>query len=479
MADYDALTAHLRAFGGDVWLATLADIETVVGPLPASARRHGAWWANDPNPGRHSRAWLSVGFVTRRVNLAAGTVEFHRTGMIAAVTTTALKPKAAKARSVHAVPCVRTDVADAALVACAKTKRDHAAPAADLYISPLFEKSRRHAEHHAKAWFILSARHGLVQPNTRLEPYELTLADMSSADIETWADRVVSDLARALPPPAHLMFLAGQNYQRPLRRRLLALGYAVSDPLEGLPIGRRMAWLDGTPSPAASGDMLAAFHGEFDRLLDGLGGGVELATCHGRMNWPKRGVYFFMEPDEMRPDTPTRPRIVRVGTHGLTAGSKSTLWGRLSQHRGPAGGLGNHTVSVFRRHTGAALVRRDPGRFRDDPWRDDPPADIAGAQALEAAVSAYLGRMKLVWLDIEDEPSPLSERGYIERNAIGLLSAGTSPASPSWLGHHSDRESVRRSGLWNVNHVGEAVDGGFVARFAQLVTRTLASAPAR
>lgn len=32
------------------------------------------------------------------------------------------------------------------------------------------------------------------------------------------------------------------------------------------------------------------------------------------------------------------------------------------------------------------------------------------------------------------------------------------PPSPGWLGRHAASEEVRRSGLWNVNHVDETHD---------------------
>jgi hypothetical protein len=67
-------------------------------------------------------------------------------------------------------------------------------------------------------------------------------------------------------------------------------------------------------------------------------------------------VYFFFEDGEVRADGGLR--LVRVGTHALTATSKATLWGRLRQNRGQVGGRspggGNHRGSVFRRHVGAA-----------------------------------------------------------------------------------------------------------------------------
>ena len=97
------------------------------------------------------------------------------------------------------------------------------------------------------------------------------------------------------------------------------------------------------------------------RLGSKLGDRRVLSQCDGRMNWPKRGVYFFLESDELRA-IDARPRIVRVGTHALKAGARSTLWGRLAQHRGTqqlAGG--NHRGSIFRLLVGAALAARNPG----------------------------------------------------------------------------------------------------------------------
>ena len=74
--------------------------------------------------------------------------------------------------------------------------------------------------------------------------------------------------------------------------------------------------------------------------------------------------------------------------------------------------------------------------------------------------------MPFLWLNIDDEAGPASRRGYIERNAIALLSnyakPPLDPPSPTWLGRHSDRERVRASGLWNSNHVDEPYDPRFL-----------------
>jgi len=219
----------------------------------------------------------------------------------------------------------------------------------------------------------------------------------------------------------------------------------------------------------------------FYALLAGLenrvGGIRRFADCAGGMNWPARGLYFFCEVGEIRSGAGLR--VVRVGTHGLNAGSRSTLWGRLSQHRGTVRtGGGNHRGSIFRLLVGIALARRD-GTGLPPSWGvgSDPGAaakrlgmDRAGVKRaeadLEAHVSRYMGAMPFLWLDVGDAPGPASERGVIERNAIALLSGYREPTldppSPDWLGHSSDRERVRRSGLWNNNHVDEAYDPSFL-----------------
>ena len=193
------------------------------------------------------------------------------------------------------------------------------------------------------------------------------------------------------------------------------------------------------------------------------------------MAWPARGVYFFFEPGEVRADGESL-RVVRVGTHALKERSKSDLRGRLFQHRGNPNG-GSHRGSVFRKHLGGALFAR--GGFPPEIGERWGIGNSAGSgevrrieNPLERAVSAYIGAMPFLVLAADDEPGPTSVRGYIEQNSIGILSTvglKADPPSPDWLGRDCPAPMVRASGLWNVNHVGEAYDPGFLDRFEALV----------
>lgn len=228
------------------------------------------------------------------------------------------------------------------------------------------------------------------------------------------------------------------------------------------------------------------FYELLGQLEDALGGARTLAGCDGRMGWPQRGVYFFFEPGETRGLSGSGQRVVRVGTHALTARSRATLWNRLSQHRGHADGSGgNHRGSIFRLLVGAALAQRgDCDRPRS--WGVGADAGSAvrrlgmsrealrEAEAdLERRVSASIGQMPFLWLEIPDAPGPDSERGRIERNAIALLSHARSAAadapSARWLGGQSDRPLVRAAALWNNRHVKEDYDDAFLDTLAALV----------
>jgi hypothetical protein len=79
MAKYDALGKWLlRAGDGAVEMSFGALDRLLPGGLPASARTHRAWWANEAAGGRHVQAqgWLAVGRQVEWVDLNAQVVRF-------------------------------------------------------------------------------------------------------------------------------------------------------------------------------------------------------------------------------------------------------------------------------------------------------------------------------------------------------------------------------------------------------------------
>lgn len=127
------------------------------------------------------------------------------------------------------------------LISCVKKKLACAAPAAQLYISPLFRFSLAYARQlQPDAIYILSAKHGLVPLDQVLKPYEQTLRTMTAIERADWGQKVLAQLAsRCELLSDQFTILAGRRYTEPLLP-------ALPDhhlPLAGLGQGRRLHFL--------------------------------------------------------------------------------------------------------------------------------------------------------------------------------------------------------------------------------------------
>ena len=126
------------------------------------------------------------------------------------------------------------------LVACSGQKNPHLSQAKDLYTSPLFRFGRAYAEAFAEEWFILSARYGIVHPDILLNPYERDLNTLGAKARALWRAEVFEDATRRglHRQGNHVQVLAGKHYAEPFRSLKTA-----TFPLDGLGIGKRLAWL--------------------------------------------------------------------------------------------------------------------------------------------------------------------------------------------------------------------------------------------
>ena len=234
-------------------------------------------------------------------------------------------------------------------------------------------------------------------------------------------------------------------------------------------------------------EAIIRFYDILSRLERCIGGERTLANCGGKMTWPERGVYFFFENGEVRSTSGTGPRIVRVGTHAIKTGKEeSTLWGRLRDHRGLlhgkyAGG-GNHRASVFRKHVGSALLNKAQRQTELERWLKGSSAPLAiryAEHGIECEVSKHIRCMPFLWVAVNDAPGSQSDRKFIEKNSIALLSNYLRVDDPidlpssCWLGRHAPNDKVRKSGLWN----DEYVDESWTAEFLEVLEKYVDAMP--
>ena len=80
MGKYEPLRRYLENQSSDSVNANFSQLEKILGfPLPKSAYRHQAWWANESHGSHsHSRSWQDAGWETSMVNTSHKTVRFQK-----------------------------------------------------------------------------------------------------------------------------------------------------------------------------------------------------------------------------------------------------------------------------------------------------------------------------------------------------------------------------------------------------------------
>jgi hypothetical protein len=139
------------------------------------------------------------------------------------------------------------------LIACASKKQNKKAKAKDLYVSTLFQYSLKYAYSlNPDNIYIISALHHLLDLETEIVPYDVTLSNVPKAkrrprlkilnaeEKKVWGKEVVSMLSNQSDlQHDKFIVLAGQEYIKPIKAHIRYL----DDRLHGLSQGKRVAYL--------------------------------------------------------------------------------------------------------------------------------------------------------------------------------------------------------------------------------------------
>ena len=358
------------------------------------------------------------------------------------------------------------------LISCGKRKSEIECKAKDMYNSSRFVMLKTIAEIAGIQWFIMSAKYGLLSPDEIIVPYDLSLSNCSEAYKNEWANKIV-DKASTFSKDTTFFIAASGDYAQRIVPRFLMRGYNVIVPFVDKDENEVFEY---TKKAIHYNEAIELYKCLFE-VSERTGGIRLLSECSGKMYWPQRGVYFFVDNNEPSLLYNKCPRIVRVGTHAVSKGSKTTLWHRLKTHKGTNEGLGNHRSSIFRLHVGSAIIKKES--ISCETWGK---GKIAPSNAksmekdVELLVSDYIGKLGVIVIDADGYPSSTSIRAFLEKNSISLLSACNSSfnfATISWLGNYSIKEEIRRSCLWNVNHINAHFDNTFLNSLQQQAEITI------
>lgn len=127
------------------------------------------------------------------------------------------------------------------LISCVSKKGDKKTKAKDLYESPLFVKSLAYGQKlNPDKIYILSALHHLLDLDTEIEPYNLTLNNMTKSEKTNWGKIVIEQLQKIADiKNDKFIILAGQNYLTPIQKCLTN----IETPLNRKKIGERLQFL--------------------------------------------------------------------------------------------------------------------------------------------------------------------------------------------------------------------------------------------
>jgi hypothetical protein len=258
---------------------------------------------------------------------------------------------------------------DVVLVGCVKSKRSQGAPAKDLYTSDYFFKMRAYAEQSGKPCFILSAEHGLVDPEVWLEPYDCYLPEMSREYRREWGQKVAKQLEAAIGSIDGVVIdiHAGAAYVDSVRTAVEPQGARVVAQLEGLSIGHRKSWYLQHDGAAGGSSTVIGLLREWESarsLSDIMASGGAGLRAPGMYSWWIDEV--GAEDLSKGLGHEVQVGLVYAGLAGATRSggstSSNTLWGRIAtMHLGK-----RNEFSTLRRSLGSILAEAKNQRVIDE-----------------------------------------------------------------------------------------------------------------
>lgn len=138
-----------------------------------------------------------------------------------------------------------TDVRALGLISCTKRKKDYPCKASEMYsASDLFRKAYAYCYKNYDDVAILSAKCGLLCPFEEIEPYNVTLNNMSIDQVKKWSDQVFQQLLWKIDivDLDKVYFHTGKKYRQCLIPMLEKMDIKCEVPLKNLSIGKQLAW---------------------------------------------------------------------------------------------------------------------------------------------------------------------------------------------------------------------------------------------
>lgn len=132
------------------------------------------------------------------------------------------------------------------LINCVGTKRSYKCKAKDMYCSSLFKKAFAWLTQNCDKVYIMSAKHGLLDPEKIIEPYNVSLYGMTRSQRIRWSKNLYLQL-RECTDIQHDIFIVegGVKYTEFIQKAIPHWHIPYErDLCHNFGTGRRMQWYD-------------------------------------------------------------------------------------------------------------------------------------------------------------------------------------------------------------------------------------------
>jgi hypothetical protein len=338
------------------------------------------------------------------------------------------------------------------LIACVSKKGQQKAKAKDLYESTLFKSSLAYAQAlNPDKIFILSALHHLLDLDTEIAPYNVTMSNvpkdkrkselkiLNPEEKKEWGKKVIQQLSNEADlQNDNFIILAGKEYIKPIVNSIVHL----DNPLIGLGQGKRLQFLT---QQAPLGNITKELHKLFNKQRR-----FTFPFKQFSKEIPNNGIYIIFEIGEKFENL---DRIVRVGTHT----GNNQLRSRLNQHFVKE----NKNRSIFRKNIGRCILNKESSSYlnlweldttaKDEKEKNIKLIDRVFENKIEKQISTYIQtNFSFCVFQVNSKV----DRLFWESKIVSTL-AKESAIKPSanWLGNFSTKDKIKISGLWQVNEL--------------------------
>src|ERR1043165_893179 len=136
------------------------------------------------------------------------------------------------------------------ILSCSAEKRATKTRAENLYVSETFFLSRRYAQANFDRWLVLSAKHGILSPGTSVEPYDLSMDDLSEQQRAILSDRLRDQMGEIrATQEVQFTSLCTEQYNRALEMGSVPI---IRSPIGALPREEKHAQLRSLTDPRNS-----------------------------------------------------------------------------------------------------------------------------------------------------------------------------------------------------------------------------------